>query len=111
MIEAKTWIPQEVYRQPAKSISGQDRGPSKEKQSPSVRIGMDFNKKTGSPYEYRPSMAVQSEEMKNAEKAMIKKSKPAPPAQQFPPGVPLPLQSAEGEKNKDSAINEKGSIS
>eukprot|EP00794_Sanderia_malayensis_P009849 gene9849-10859_t len=36
-IEAKTWVPQEVYRQPMKSMSGQEK-----KDQSSLRIGLDM---------------------------------------------------------------------
>ena len=88
MIEAKTWVPKEVYWQPPqKKTIGQDRpqfSPGKEKngkdQSATVRMGSEADKKVGSPYDHG---AVAAEYMKKIEQGTSpspvgKKNKPNP---------------------------------
>lgn len=70
MIEAKTWVPKEVYWQPPqKKGMGTERpqfSPGKEKasrdQSTPVRMGPEIDKKANSPFEHGPAAA---EYMKN----------------------------------------------
>ena len=70
LVEAKTWVPQEIYRQPSKSITGQDRSqfpPGKDKQNVSMRMVLDMGRKAGNSYEPGGSTGVLSENAKKTE--------------------------------------------
>ena len=110
MIEAKTWVPQEVYRQPQqKPVSTQERpqfSPGKEKQAIHMRRGQEMGRKSGSPYDHGSAAADYMKKLEQGSSPNQSGKKIKQPTSASVP-YPSPVMSApssESERSKQQEI-------